>query len=413
MKLFNLVCHLRSRIPSAGPAVVSLVISYALRIIAWQISFYSRHQDSGIDWLFLTTRLVLGAATTIFYQTTRWKAKRNEQETVPIRLADPNTYLEPLTPLCGPLVIDDVDGVLERSAEAIRDIETLELDFQSPATQQHRIPPMSIDKCYITQIYPDSPWFLKIPFNALVPVVRPNGLTKGFGIDPRGLMAISERREFCINVGQDGPPLFYCSDCERHCLPRTKHCHDCGICVKSFDHHCPWFGICVSRFNMVDAVIYSLIEMVHCSTVGLGIADDIMATCMGQELCGDSKFLVVVRILGLCIAVWGLIFATVISFQTLVVIFKLSSTWEQKREEKPGILRESYDVLGMRNNWAALIRPCNTGCWWHHKTHEHHILVRPDGVLFGMPCPLMYPVPNKMRDVVKWEEIWLSRAMDD
>jgi len=412
MKLFNVFSHLRSRL-FGRQAVTSLVKSYALRIIAWQIAFYSRSQDIGIAWLFLTSRSILGVATLIFYHITRWKAKRNEQLTVPIRLSDPNENIEPVIPLCGPLVLDDMSGITEYSNEITPDINTLELDFQKPL-QNYALRGKTIDKCYMTQIYPDSPWFLKIPYNALVPISDPSNNSIGFGIEPRALMVMSERRQYCINVGLDGPPLFYCSTCERHCLPRSKHCHDCDICVKSFDHHCPWFGVCISRNNMAVAIIYSLLEILHCGVIGLGIADDIMAArCISDSECYTSHYLVVMRILGFCIAVGGLIFATVISVQSIWVIIKLSSTWEEKREDKPGMLREKYDVLGKSNNWTTLIDPSNMGSWWHRKTHKHSILVRPDGVLFGMPCPLMHVVRNDNPEDVKWEELWLSRAMDD
>ena len=30
---------------------------------------------------------------------------------------------------------------------------------------------------------------------------------------------------------------------------RTRHCKDCGRCVRRFDHHCFWIGACVGELN--------------------------------------------------------------------------------------------------------------------------------------------------------------------
>lgn len=40
-----------------------------------------------------------------------------------------------------------------------------------------------------------------------------------------------------------------CSYCNLKQPVRTKHCEECGRCVRRFDHHCPWLENCVGERN--------------------------------------------------------------------------------------------------------------------------------------------------------------------
>lgn len=48
-----------------------------------------------------------------------------------------------------------------------------------------------------------------------------------------------------------GPRLRWCKVCEMYQPLRTKHCRDCGRCIRTHDHHCPWVGTCVGEGNRV------------------------------------------------------------------------------------------------------------------------------------------------------------------
>ncbi len=43
--------------------------------------------------------------------------------------------------------------------------------------------------------------------------------------------------------------LRWCNYCEIYQPIRSKHCRDCGRCVRTHDHHCPWIGTCVGERN--------------------------------------------------------------------------------------------------------------------------------------------------------------------
>jgi len=48
---------------------------------------------------------------------------------------------------------------------------------------------------------------------------------------------------------QSGHRLRYCKVCCMHQPLRTKHCRDCGRCIRTHDHHCPWVGTCIGEGN--------------------------------------------------------------------------------------------------------------------------------------------------------------------
>ena len=57
----------------------------------------------------------------------------------------------------------------------------------------------------------------------------------------------------------------YCSVCDTHVQPRTKHCGQCNRCVNVFDHHCPWLNNCVGQRNYKQFAFTVGFVFLHCS----------------------------------------------------------------------------------------------------------------------------------------------------
>jgi len=53
---------------------------------------------------------------------------------------------------------------------------------------------------------------------------------------------------------------YYCRWCDQNQPLRSKHCRDCGRCVRRFDHHCPWLGNCVGERNHRVFLLFLLFE---------------------------------------------------------------------------------------------------------------------------------------------------------
>mmetsp|Transcript_88656 Transcript_88656/g.275620 ORF Transcript_88656/g.275620 Transcript_88656/m.275620 type:complete len:372 (+) Transcript_88656:156-1271(+) len=49
--------------------------------------------------------------------------------------------------------------------------------------------------------------------------------------------------------GEIEVPLHWCETCHLLQPRRTKHCKECGYCVRTLDHHCFWLGGCIGEFN--------------------------------------------------------------------------------------------------------------------------------------------------------------------
>eukprot|EP00927_Polykrikos_kofoidii_P050929 TRINITY_DN44763_c0_g1_i1.p1 TRINITY_DN44763_c0_g1~~TRINITY_DN44763_c0_g1_i1.p1 ORF type:complete len:390 (+),score=51.38 TRINITY_DN44763_c0_g1_i1:201-1370(+) len=116
---------------------------------------------------------------------------------------------------------------------------------------------------------------------------------------------------------QSGCELRWCRICNLYQPLRTKHCRDCGRCVRTHDHHCPWIGSCVGENNR------SLFFVYLCSQA-CELAVGFVAGCQGISIIDPS-----VVLLGglLVIALFFIMVMFLLSFHSFLVIANLT-TWE-------------------------------------------------------------------------------------
>eukprot|EP00439_Symbiodinium_sp_Y106_P012926 s4169_g1.t2 len=114
-----------------------------------------------------------------------------------------------------------------------------------------------------------------------------------------------------------GTQLRWCKRCQLHQPLRTKHCHDCGRCVRTHDHHCPWIGSCVGENNRVLFFWYLLLQCVE-------LAAFFYEGVQGISLLEPSVVLLVGLIF---IAVFFLMVSCLLCFHTFLMLANLT-TWE-------------------------------------------------------------------------------------
>ena len=99
-----------------------------------------------------------------------------------------------------------------------------------------------------------------------------------------------------------------CGHCDAWQGLRTKHCHDCGRCVRKFDHHCFWVGTCVGEKNHARFVTYLFTETAgilwafHISNTGVRMYntwDEMFSKNAGPVLMSFALFLFILFVGGL------------------------------------------------------------------------------------------------------------------
>lgn len=60
-------------------------------------------------------------------------------------------------------------------------------------------------------------------------------------VDP-GIVVASEENSVENKERLESQDYFYCTLCQAYCPPHTRHCSQCGVCIRYDDHHCGFMG---------------------------------------------------------------------------------------------------------------------------------------------------------------------------
>mmetsp|Transcript_116568 Transcript_116568/g.310103 ORF Transcript_116568/g.310103 Transcript_116568/m.310103 type:complete len:300 (-) Transcript_116568:59-958(-) len=122
---------------------------------------------------------------------------------------------------------------------------------------------------------------------------------------------------------QCGQELRWCNRCRLYQPLRTKHCRDCGRCVRTHDHHCPWVGTCVGENNRV---IFYWFLVFQCAELGAFFLEGVN----GISILEPSVALVVSL---LVMAMFFLMVFCLLTFHTFLMLSGLT-TWEHSSRSR-------------------------------------------------------------------------------
>eukprot|EP00397_Hematodinium_sp_SG-2012_P030197 GEMP01031964.1.p1 GENE.GEMP01031964.1~~GEMP01031964.1.p1 ORF type:complete len:314 (+),score=49.96 GEMP01031964.1:31-972(+) len=116
----------------------------------------------------------------------------------------------------------------------------------------------------------------------------------------------------------------FCDKCKMDQPLRTKHCHDCGWCIRTHDHHCPWLGNCVGENNRASFLWFLTFQFIELGIYFVQAILTIAGSRSRSQLGFPSVFLIcgTVTIFSMLMIVCCLLF-----FHCFLAIANLT-TWE-------------------------------------------------------------------------------------
>lgn len=157
--------------------------------------------------------------------------------------------------------------------------------------------------------------------------------------DVRGTKSIQKRRGASPMDEETGDAsavnLRWCKQCSLLQPIRTKHCHDCGCCVRTHDHHCPWIGSCVGERNRCFFLAFLLLQA---SELAIFFREGVL----GISILEPSVVLLVAL---LFIAMFFLMVACLCLFHIFLALANLT-TWEHSSWNRITYLKDWQSSRG-------------------------------------------------------------------
>jgi len=134
---------------------------------------------------------------------------------------------------------------------------------------------------------------------------------------------------------QSGQELRWCTKCDIYQPLRTKHCKECGRCVRTHDHHCPWIGNCVGENNRVVFFWFLVFQVIELTVFFIEGLEGISVVEPSVALIVGLLFIAMFFIMVICL----------LGFHTFLAIGNLT-TWEHVSWRRITYLKDLRDEGG-------------------------------------------------------------------